>query len=69
VGTAFTLDPSKSPRTLDFNGAAARVYKGIYEIKGNRLRICYNRETRPTRFDSEEQAVEPYNVLLELERK
>lgn len=67
-GVTFTLDTTKSPRTFDFKSGDIE-HNGIYELEGDRLRICYGREIRPTKFDAEEHDEEPFNVLYELKRK
>ena len=64
----FELDPTKSPATIDLK-ADGIEFKGIYRFDGKRLKICYNKDTRPTRFDAEEQAAPPHNVLYVLEIK
>jgi len=54
----FKLDPSK--RQIDVlhrdvpNGASGGTLKGIYEIKGDRLSVCFDQTGReyPTSFDS-----------------
>jgi uncharacterized protein (TIGR03067 family) len=65
----FTLDPSKNPRRIDL-GTEPTQYPGIYELKGDTLKICYNerpRGERPTVFGS--MANSPSDVLLVLERE
>jgi uncharacterized protein (TIGR03067 family) len=48
---AFTLDPSKKPKTIDLQlkGGDKPVH-GIYELDGDTFRICYSApgEQRPT---------------------
>lgn len=66
-GITFKLDPTKSPRTIELK-AGEMEYSGIYEIKGDRLRICYSPKMRPTKFEPFEKEGET-NVLFELERK
>jgi uncharacterized protein (TIGR03067 family) len=65
---SFRLDATKSPREFDFTDEQSR-FEGIYEFEGKRLRICYNKARRPSRFDAEERGERPYNILVELERK
>ena len=62
-GMAVTLDPTKTPRTIDLKGTNSE-FKGIYELDGKRLRISYRKDQRPTGFDAEERKVD-----YELERK
>lgn len=46
----FTLDPSQKPAAIDFDSKA----KGIYQLKGNTLRLCWAKagKDRPTKFVS-----------------
>src|SRR4051794_25699637 len=52
------LDPSKSPKTLDATVAEGpnkgAVLLGIYEIRGDTLKVCFDPEgkKRPTQFQS-----------------
>jgi uncharacterized protein (TIGR03067 family) len=71
VGKAFTfeLDPKAEPKTIDLSLDGKVVFRGIYEVDGKRLKVCYNKKTRPTRLDAEEAAKPPYNVLFEFEKK
>jgi uncharacterized protein (TIGR03067 family) len=51
----FATDDSKTPRHIDLFGTsgAGIVWKGIYELQGNMLKVCRTRLTsRPTRFFS-----------------
>jgi uncharacterized protein (TIGR03067 family) len=56
----FRIDPSKTPKRIDTipaDGAnAGKVDKGIYEINGDTLRLCYAPpgQDRPTEFNAEE---------------
>ncbi|HWE40107.1 MAG TPA: TIGR03067 domain-containing protein [Isosphaeraceae bacterium] len=65
----FAIDPKAEPKTIDLSLDGKVVYQGIYEIDGQRLKVCYNKKTRPTRLDPEEAAKPPYNVLFEFEKK
>ncbi|QDU22828.1 hypothetical protein ETAA1_48160 [Urbifossiella limnaea] len=53
------LDPSKSPKTLDSKVTAGpnkgAVLLGIYEIRGDRLTVCFDPEgkERPTAFKAD----------------
>jgi uncharacterized protein (TIGR03067 family) len=54
----FTLDPSKKPKTIDYDltGGPNKglIQLGIYEIDGDTLRFCQSTpgEPRPTAFDA-----------------
>lgn len=55
-----TLDESTTPKSIDIVGFTGKendktkTYPGIYEIEGDRLRICYSETSpqRPTKFES-----------------
>lgn len=57
---SITLDESTTPKSIDIMGFAGKenektkTYPGIYEIDGDRLRICYSETSpkRPTKFES-----------------
>ncbi len=68
---AFQLDPSKSPKWIDIT-EDNRVRLGIYEIKGDELKICNNNQPddkaeRPTEFKSEKD--QPHERLIVLKRQ
>src|SRR5262249_46639213 len=53
----FTLDPSKKPRAIDFTSTSGpekgKLSRGIYELAGDTLKICFNPDKdgkRPTEF-------------------
>jgi uncharacterized protein (TIGR03067 family) len=54
----YTIDAGSKPKTIDINGAegpnAGKKITGIYELKGNTLKICYglSGSARPTEFKS-----------------
>ena len=56
----FQIDPAKTPKYFDIiaiaSGKPTTVARGIYEIKGNHLRICFDAsgKGRPTAFESAE---------------
>lgn len=59
VGT-FTLDPSKSPKTLDYTTIkkSKSQSKFIYELDGDELKLCWRKGgDRPTKFSSENKAL------------
>jgi uncharacterized protein (TIGR03067 family) len=57
---ACRLDESTAPKSIDIDGFTGKenektkTYPGIYEIDGDRLRICYAETSpkRPTKFES-----------------
>jgi uncharacterized protein (TIGR03067 family) len=70
----YKLDPAVRPRAVDltFNGAPWRgtTFHGIYELKGNQLKVCYTRAVgrRPTTFSVNGEA-DRGSVLLVLQRE
>ena len=56
------IDPDKSPKEIDFGD----IYKGIYEIDGDDIRIVYSHQ-RPANFD--DKARNNYTVLRRAEKK
>jgi uncharacterized protein (TIGR03067 family) len=62
----FTTDDGKTPKQLDLyitSGKRRTIWKGIYEIQGNTLKVCRTRlASRPTRFISSSDA----SVIVEL---
>jgi len=67
----YRIDTSQKPATIDFKHTAGKakgqMWRGIYEMDGDTLRICDNAEDvskpRPTAFVSE-----PGLVLLDFKR-
>lgn len=53
IGT-YKLDPTKAPMWIDVT-IRDETFLGIYELKGNKLKICHGRpgDKRSTRFVSE----------------
>jgi len=53
-----TIDPLKKPKTIDFhvieNGKKSDTYRGIYQLRKNRRKLCFapEGEDRPTKFNS-----------------
>jgi uncharacterized protein (TIGR03067 family) len=54
IETTFTIDPTKEPKHLDMTDAAGKTpHKGIYELKGDKLRAVVQTDAtgeRPTEF-------------------
>jgi uncharacterized protein (TIGR03067 family) len=44
------IDPSKNPKEIDVEMPGAGIMRGIYEIKGDKLRICLDEKRRPKDF-------------------
>jgi uncharacterized protein (TIGR03067 family) len=69
----YRIDEKRSPKWIDVTDNTRNLQlKGIYELKGEKLRICFNEkakteEDRPTAFES--TAGSPNQVLLEFVRK
>lgn len=64
----YRLDASKSPRTIDVT-AEGRVNQGIYELRGDVLKLCLagvSSKKRPAKFSSEKGELK---VLIELKRE
>lgn len=58
----FKLDPGKRPKTIDIThekkGAEPNTLAGIYELKGDELRICFTKRRggeRPTKFVTKDE--------------
>ena len=64
----FSVDPTKMPKAFDLHPDKKPVL-GIYELSGDRLKMCFSRpgKPRPTKFDS--PGVDSIFLLLELERQ
>jgi uncharacterized protein (TIGR03067 family) len=62
----FAIDPKKEPKEIDLNltvkGQAA-TWQGIYELKGDTLKLALKPGGRPTEFDSKG------GVMIVFERK
>jgi RNA polymerase sigma factor (sigma-70 family) len=66
----FRLDPSQTPEAIDVtpeepDPSAGDVLKGIYEFQGDRLTICFSRNTapgaaRPSKFSAERRGDRVY---------
>jgi uncharacterized protein (TIGR03067 family) len=65
--STFTLDPSTARKSIDII-TEGRTKRGIYDLQGDTLRICFSEATddRPTAFDSQPDS--PNDVVLTLKR-
>jgi uncharacterized protein (TIGR03067 family) len=66
---AYALDPAHKPKAIDLRPAAPATrssFRGVYELKGDRLNVCRSRGRRPTGLT--EGGVERGQVLFVLER-
>lgn len=52
----FTIDPSKNPKWMDQTSSGGLVFKGIYELKENMLRVFLGAPggQRPMEFKTKE---------------
>jgi uncharacterized protein (TIGR03067 family) len=71
VECAYKLDPKKSPKHFEFTPPdAKKTILGIYEIKGDELKVCLRHESssdgRPTAFATQEGSK---LVLIVLKKK
>ena len=70
-GWTFKLDPAAKPKAVDLTAAdgndKGQVFLGVYELKGDKLRVCYGspKGKRPTGFDTKK---DDGHVCLEFER-
>ena len=65
VDGQITINPSKTPKWIDETLVTDKRFQGIYELKGDTLRLFMERQggQRPTEFKTKEgtqQAVETY---------
>ncbi|MBN1912275.1 MAG: TIGR03067 domain-containing protein [Pirellulales bacterium] len=65
--SAYSLDPTRKPKHIDTITNNAVATPAIYDLQGDRLRLCVPKpgKPRPTRFSSDEKGG---NLLFELER-
>jgi uncharacterized protein (TIGR03067 family) len=66
----FKLDPTKTPKTIDLTAERNEAVQGIYELKGDSLKLCFIKGggERPSQFATKagtEQAL----IVLEREKK
>jgi RNA polymerase sigma factor (sigma-70 family) len=66
---SYKLDPAKKPKQIDIAFSEKEIAEGIYELDGDKLKICLTKPDhgdRPTKFDSTEGRE---SVLIVLKRK
>src|SRR5262249_5213743 len=67
----YVLDTTATPRAIDLTATDDRArsssFRGVYELKGGRLKVCRSRGSRPATLALEE--LERGEVLFVLERK
>jgi uncharacterized protein (TIGR03067 family) len=69
----FTIDPTKKPKTIDMTGTMGgdkgKKYLGIYELKGDELKLCIgDTKSRPKTFGAKkgyERQLEVWKKLKE----
>jgi uncharacterized protein (TIGR03067 family) len=69
----FTVEPGKSPKQIDLNGKYGQKeikLIGIYEFRGNKLKICYTDgdNERPTEFSTRAGTLEKPIILSVYQR-
>jgi uncharacterized protein (TIGR03067 family) len=53
-GLHFRLDPTKTPKQIDFEKSKDETLRGIYALNGDTLKLCFNTgsEKRPATFET-----------------
>ena len=72
---SFVLDPAKNPKWIDLTevveGEEVKPSVGIYELKGDDLKICYpeaGNVERSTAFESKADSVNDIFIILKREK-
>jgi uncharacterized protein (TIGR03067 family) len=68
----FGLVKKETPKQINLYGEMADVLAGgIYELNGDRLKLCWHRKLkkRPTKFETGKDGAEPFLLLLIREKK
>jgi uncharacterized protein (TIGR03067 family) len=70
----FRLDSPKSPKQIDLlNGQSGLHAQGIYELEGDKLKLCWDRgfkpRGRPKEFGAGRRDEEPFVLVLAREKK
>ena len=69
IGT-YTLNPSEKSKQIDLKTEGKYVMKGIYELDGNSLKLCFNEDptgARATAFESKKGS--PNDLFFVLKRR
>jgi uncharacterized protein (TIGR03067 family) len=65
----YKTDPSKSPKWIDITNEKGDKMKGIYELKDDTLRLCFNERSSGERANAfESKANSSNDVLIVLKR-
>jgi uncharacterized protein (TIGR03067 family) len=65
----FSLDPTKSPPSIDLSeSTGVRIY-GIYRFDGDKLTLCLHEKQRPTDFESRAGQVRSLVILKRMKPK
>jgi uncharacterized protein (TIGR03067 family) len=62
----YEIDPTKDPKQLDamYGFPPDRVhYRAIYELDGNKLKICFRERERPTGYETERGSMWTSHVM------
>jgi RNA polymerase sigma factor (sigma-70 family) len=66
------FDPAQTPKTIDVNSPVGGVWRGIYELNGDSMKLCLNQGpaggNRPTTFRTQPGAQGVYLYVLRRER-
>jgi uncharacterized protein (TIGR03067 family) len=67
---SYVLDPAQVPRAIDVTVAAGAVWRGIYELQGDSLKLCLNHNpggARPATFQTQRGALGVFVYVLRRE--
>jgi uncharacterized protein (TIGR03067 family) len=60
----YRIDATRKPAHIDIHFADWNVTKGIYEVDGSRLRLCWSKTgERPTSFDTQREDIFTFAFL------
>jgi len=52
--TTFTIKPDATPKQIEWVGSTTIVCKGLYQLDGDKLQICYSIKDAPTKIAAAE---------------